>query len=310
MARKAKSAPAGAPAWMVTFADLMSLLVCFFVLIISFSIMDDEKLHVVAGSLQDAFGIQKNKELTGIVEIFGTPFFDYQKLLSPNKIPLITMAEPNETEAGDGDFDGLGGNVEREDGADKDTHMTAEQQMEERLAEQQQLEQAEQELREALQKEIEANPGLADLADNVDIGQIPAGLKIQLLDQADEPMFAMGSYRLLERPKRLLQLVAQAAAKLPNKLSISGHTDGLPYRSSNGYNNWDLSADRANATRRALVAYGVRESQIDSVIGRADAEPMFPGDAHDPRNRRISIVIQRRFKAPAPVNSTEESAAQ
>ena len=300
MSRKAKSAPAGAPAWMVTFADLMSLLVCFFVLIISFSIMDDEKLQVVAGSLQDAFGIQKEKSVTGIVEIFGSPFFDYQKILSPVQIPLVTMAEPNESEVPeDADFEETSAKKQVKDGPEVGNVQGDEEQLQEFLAEQEELNQAEQELRESIEQEIESEPELAELSKNIDIAQIPAGLRIQLLDQADEPMFASGSYRLMERPKRLLQLVAQAVAKLPNRLTISGHTDGLPYRSTNGYNNWDLSADRANATRRALVEFGVPSAQVDAVIGRADAEPMFPEDVYDPRNRRISIVIQRQVSAPA-----------
>lgn len=296
MARKAKAAPAGAPAWMVTFADLMSLLVCFFVLIISFSIMDDQKLQVVAGSLKDAFGIQKEKSVTGIVEIFGNPFFDYQKLLSPTQIPLITMAEPNESkEDNNSDFDDEAALKPLEEGPEQGTNNEAESEEElaQQMAEQHNLDQAEQNLRD----ELEKNSEFRELADNVELEQTPLGLRIDLLDQEDEPMFAVGSYRLLERPKRLLQLIAEAVARLPNRLSISGHTDGLPFRSSNGYNNWNLSADRANATRRSMVGFGLPETQIDSVIGRADAQPLFPEDPYDPRNRRISIVILRQFPA-------------
>jgi len=305
MARRAKQAAAGAPAWMVTFADLMSLLVCFFVLIISFSIMDDEKLQVVAGSMKDAFGIQKDKAVTGIVEIFGNPFFDFQKLLSPTAIPLITMAEPNETDdPHDAEHDETRAEMEQEEGQEEGTYSPERSTQQEQLEQLAQLRYEEEQKRlerveEQLNRALEETPGVAELKDNVTLEMTPQGLRIQLLDQADEPMFAMGSARLLDRPRQLIALVAAAAATLPNKLSVSGHTDGLPYRSKTGYNNWNLSSDRANATRLALVEAGLEESRIDSVIGRADAEPLFPDDPADPRNRRISIVILSQHSAPA-----------
>jgi chemotaxis protein MotB len=305
MARRAKAQAGGAPAWMVTFADLMSLLVCFFVLIISFSIMDDEKLQVVAGSMKDAFGIQKDKAVTGIVEIFGNPFFDFQKLLSPTTIPLVTMAEPNETEdPRDATHDDTRAELQQEEGQEEGTYSPERSEQQERLEELAQIRYEEEQKRlektEAqLNKALEETPGVAELKDNVTLEMTPQGLRIQLLDQEDEPMFAMGSARLLERPRRLIALIAQAAAKLPNKLSISGHTDALAYRSSKqGYNNWNLSSDRALATRLALVDAGLDQSRIDSVTGRADAEPLFPEDPYDPRNRRISIVILSEHAPP------------
>jgi chemotaxis protein MotB len=104
-------------------------------------------------------------------------------------------------------------------------------------------------------------------------------------------MFSVGSSEMLEETRQLLKEVALVVEKLPNKLSISGHTDARPYADGTGYSNWELSADRANASRRALIEAGVPEGRIASVTGRADKEPFVPDDPYSPRNRRISITL-------------------
>jgi chemotaxis protein MotB len=91
--------------------------------------------------------------------------------------------------------------------------------------------------------------------------------------------------------KHLLEQVAAVVSALPNKLSISGYTDARPYASDRGYSNWELSADRANASRRVLMSAGIPEDRFAAVTGRADKEPFVPDDPFSPRNRRISIVL-------------------
>jgi chemotaxis protein MotB len=81
--------------------------------------------------------------------------------------------------------------------------------------------------------------------------------------------------------------------QLPNKIAISGHTDAIPFRDPSGYTNWELSADRALASRRALLAGGVPENRIDRVVGRAETDPLLVNDPKAPRNRRISIILLR-----------------
>ena len=92
---------------------------------------------------------------------------------------------------------------------------------------------------------------------------------------------------------KILEKVADIVHRMPNQIAISGHTDSTPYRSRNDYGNWELSSDRANASRRALVKYGVPPSRIASVTGRADTDPLVPEDPTLPTNRRISIVLLR-----------------
>jgi len=103
----------------------------------------------------------------------------------------------------------------------------------------------------------------------------------------------------MEEPaQKLMALVALVVQKLPNKISITGHTDATPYAWGRAYGNWELSADRANASRRELINDGVPIQRIDKVVGLADRDPLVPEDPRSARNRRISIVLLREAKPP------------
>jgi len=145
-----------------------------------------------------------------------------------------------------------------------------------------------------LQHAIESVPDLADFAKNLVIDQTPEGLRIQIIDQEGRSMFPSGSANMLPHTQRLLSLVADAVKKLDNPVAIKGHTDSTPYTGSKDYSNWELSTDRANASRRALLAAGLPADRIASVVGRADQEHFVPSDPTSPRNRRISIVLLRQ----------------
>jgi len=147
---------------------------------------------------------------------------------------------------------------------------------------------AEASLRQALQD----LPDYAELSRNLIIEQTPEGLNIQLVDQEGRAMFAGSSAEPLARTQHLLETVATVIERLPNRISISGHTDtSAPSRA--GYSNWDLSADRANAARRILERAGVDADRIYQVAGKGDREPLYPDDPDLPANRRISIVLLR-----------------
>ncbi|MFZ5790655.1 MAG: flagellar motor protein MotB [Pseudomonadota bacterium] len=153
--------------------------------------------------------------------------------------------------------------------------------------EDEQFRQAEHQLRQAIQQV----PDLKPLAQNLIIDRTPEGMRIQLVDQDRISMFPIGSAKMEDHTHKLLALVAQVVARMPNKISISGHTDATPYQSDNGYSNWELSADRANASRRELIAAGLSPDRIATVVGKADTDPLLPDDPTSPRNRRISIVL-------------------
>jgi chemotaxis protein MotB len=145
----------------------------------------------------------------------------------------------------------------------------------------------------ALRRALEENPELTGLSEHLLIDETPEGLRIQVIDRADNAMFALGSAKPLPKTTQLLKLVSDSIAGLPNDIAIKGHTDATPFRGNNGYGNWELSADRANATRRALVESGLKAERISQVVGRADQDPLLPEDPTHPKNRRISIVLLR-----------------
>ncbi len=151
-----------------------------------------------------------------------------------------------------------------------------------------QFESAEISLRQALQE----MPELAELSRHVIVDQTPEGLRIQLVDEEGRPMFAPGSAEPQERAVTLLRAVSRVIDQLPNRISIAGHTDAAPAPVT-GYSNWELSADRANAALEVLQDNGVRTDRVYQVTGRAGAEPLFPDDPYQAGNRRISIVLLR-----------------
>jgi chemotaxis protein MotB len=163
--------------------------------------------------------------------------------------------------------------------------------------EKQDFEQAAQQVREA----VANDPQLAELARQLAIDMTPEGLRIQIRDADNEPMFAFGSAVPNEKARLLLQKVAPVLARMTQDISIAGHTDAAPYAGT-GFTNWELSADRANATRRLLVESGLQESRIRSVTGNAQRDLAVPSDPLAAANRRISIVVLRsaRLQPEAP----------
>ncbi|MDR3523359.1 MAG: flagellar motor protein MotB [Acetobacteraceae bacterium] len=160
----------------------------------------------------------------------------------------------------------------------------AEQQRREQVA----FDAAAQQIREAIQ----GDKLLEDIASQISIDQTPEGLRIQLLDEDKRPMFALGSAEMVDRARELLVKMTPALMKLSEPISIAGHTDATPFRSG-GSSNWELSAERANATRRLLVEAGLPEGRIRSVTGNADRDLLLPADPMAAANRRIAILVLR-----------------
>ena len=159
---------------------------------------------------------------------------------------------------------------------------------------------------EDIRQAIQSIPELQPVAKNLIIDTTPDGLRIQIIDQDQLSMFAPGSTQMSPQAQDLMRLLAKAIGRLPNKLSISGHTDSTPFNRG-GRDNWDLSAERANACRRLLESAGIDESRVVNVVGRADKDQLIPDDPKSPRNRRIGIVLLREVVpngAPTPGGST------
>tara|TARA_R110000787_G_scaffold79571_5_gene173893 strand:+ start:5718 stop:6896 length:1179 start_codon:yes stop_codon:yes gene_type:complete len=156
-----------------------------------------------------------------------------------------------------------------------------------------------------LQREIlqamEQNPDLDPLKQNVIFEKSPEGLLIQIIDQKGRAMFHSGRAEMQGPTELLLQNLGKSLASLPNKLTIAGHTDAVRFADGRKYDNWDLSADRANATRRVFEASGVARNRVIRVSGLADTDPLVPENPVDPSNRRISIYVQyQKTKDAAP----------
>jgi chemotaxis protein MotB len=164
------------------------------------------------------------------------------------------------------------------------------------------LEQAAQQLRDA----VRADPTLAAVADQLKIEVTPDGLRVQLEDADRRPMFASGSSVLSDRAHALLQKVASVLVKMPEDVSISGHTDAAPYPGPDR-TNWELSSDRANATRRLLTDQGVAAGRFRSVVGHADREPLVADDPLAPANRRIAILVHRQVPLPGAGGSQQRA---
>jgi len=150
------------------------------------------------------------------------------------------------------------------------------------------FEQAAEQIREA----VRSDPALAGLAKQLAIDVTPEGLRIQIMDEDRQPMFAFGASALNDRARALLSKVAPVLLRLTQPVAIDGHTDAAPYRGADR-SNWDLSAERANATRRLLTDAGLPEARIRSVAGHADRDPLLPANPLAAANRRIAILVLR-----------------
>ncbi len=148
----------------------------------------------------------------------------------------------------------------------------------------------------ALRQAIQDIPELQQLAESLIIERTREGLRIQIVDQEKYTMFPKGSSKMHDTARTLMAHVVAVVKKLPQKISITGHTDATPYINPEGYDNWDLSTDRANSSRRALINSGLPAGRIVDVTGKADQEPLVTDDPFSPRNRRISIVLLREQK--------------
>jgi chemotaxis protein MotB len=269
----------GAPDWLVTFADLMSLLVCFFVLIISFSIQDKEKLQVVAGSMREAFGVRADSRKSGMIEIEGTPVRDYARRVA---------AVERDT---DTDFSEIRHDERRSQGPEANTHDIEMAEIE--IA--RQFATAAASLRQAWQE----MPEIAELSKNIIMTETEEGLNIQLVDQDGQAMFAEGSKFPEETARKLIRAMAPVVRDMPNRVSITGHTTASSSLSTSYYTTWELSADRANAVRGLLAENGIRNDRFHSVTGKSDQDPLFPNDPFLAANRRVSILLMAE-KPPLP----------
>jgi len=158
-------------------------------------------------------------------------------------------------------------------------------------------------LKEKVEAAIAANPTLSQFRHQLLIDITSEGLRIQIVDEQNRPMFAIGSAELQPYTKEIVREIGALLNDVPNRIGLSGHTDATQYfGGERGYSNWELSADRGNAVRRELLAGGMQESRISRVIGLASSVLLNPNDSHDPINRRVSIIVMNKKAEEAAMN--------
>ncbi len=162
---------------------------------------------------------------------------------------------------------------------------------EQRKAEQERLE----ELKEKVSEVLASNPKLAGMRSQIRLDLTKDGLRIQIVDENSRPMFDSGSAVVKTYMRDLLQEIGSVLAEVPNRLTLEGHTDAQSFGGgSRGYSNWELSSDRANASRRELLAGGLPDGRVLRVQGLASSNPLTRDDPNSPTNRRISIIVMNR----------------
>jgi chemotaxis protein MotB len=268
-------------AWKVAYADFVTAMMAFFLMLWLLSTSSEDTLKGIAEYFTDASdneGVPGGVAgvLNGIVMTPPRPMFDRQSSTPVFADPSMPTAETTE----DAPAVAMAEDRALEDATDLSAAALAEAQTADRF----------ETAKTAIFQALARSEDLGAFADSILVERTPEGLRIQLLDRENVAMFPSGSDRMHPHTERLLRIVTQAVAALPNRLSIRGHTDARPFVSAN-YDNWRLSSARADATRRVMLAAGLAPERVAEVVGRADAEPLFAADPNDPRNRRISIVL-------------------
>ncbi|MDR7036225.1 MULTISPECIES: OmpA/MotB family protein [Methylobacterium] len=263
MAKKKRGGAHGGHGWFVTFADLMALLMSFFVMIAAYSTQDQKKMQAVAGSMRDAFGVNKESRFAGIIEQTGLPTADRVRYLR---------------------------DVPPERASDRTTPPRIDQTVESGLSDRGEVENfglAAASLRQALQD----MPEVAEISKNIIIAPTAKGLDVTIVDQDGRSMFPEGSSRPNDRTRRLLEKLAPALRQLPNRIAVTGFTASDRPGNRPPAPPWELSANRAISVREILAGAGVPDDRFASVSGKADTEPLFPDNPFLPANRRVTVTL-------------------
>jgi chemotaxis protein MotB len=251
-------------AWKIAYADFVTAMMAFFL-------------------LMWLLGSTAKGDLAGISEYFKTPL----------KVAL-------QGGSGSGDSSSLikggGKDLTRKDGQVQKTIDPLEKKTINLAAAKKEFERQElkklQGLKEKIEKAIETNPMLKQFKNQILIDITSEGLRIQIVDEKNRPMFDLGGAHMKSYTVQILQEIGNMLNEVPNRISLSGHTDATPYSSGEkGYSNWELSADRANSSRRELIAGGMAESKILRVVGLSSAVMLDSNNPYSPINRRISLIV-------------------
>jgi chemotaxis protein MotB len=250
--------------WKIAYADFVTAMMAFFLLMWLLSLLNKYQLQGVSNyfkkPLTDAFTHQENTSHKA------------------SKNPTVTGEESPVT------VDQLNTNkdvgTEKGNAINKGTDITKSDAA--KQAEQMKL---------FLEKKLNDDPQMRQFKNQLNFIVTADGLKIQLHDLENKPMFTEGKTDFQEHAKKIMDWLSAELNTMPNQIMIIGHTDSQPYFGMENYSNWELSADRANATRRALIDGGMDGNKIIRVVGVADTELLNKDNSYDPKNRRIEIIV-------------------
>ncbi len=271
--KRIKKVAAGAHggAWKIAYADFVTAMMAFFL-------------------LMWLLGSTAKGDLQGIAEYFKTPL-------------LVAMKGGSGSGDATSVIKGGGKDLTRVDGQQKKTDIEDPKKMINLKQATEALKQLEKdqeisklkELKEKIESAINKNAKLEQFKNQILLDITSEGLRIQIVDEKNRPMFRIGKAELEPYTKEILQEIGKTLNDLPNKVSLSGHTDAQPYSSDRrGFSNWDLSADRANASRRELIVGGMDEAKVVRVVGLSSAVLFDKNDPFNPVNRRISIIVMNK----------------
>lgn len=276
--------------WKVAYADFVTAMMAFFMLLWLLNVTTDEQKRGIADYFAPA---NVSQSVSGSGGVLGGTDISSEGARSSGGSPSLTisLAPPKKSESDTSQ------DKEGEESASDTLENTASTAFEQSAeADDFMLLEAHDQLQQAI---LDA-PELAGLEHSMMVDMTPEGLRIQITDRDGRPMFKFGSSELLPHAELLVKYIAGIIQTLPNRISISGHTDGVFIPGSPQFSNWSLSAERAASTHQALIKYGVMSDRIFRVSGKAHTEPLFPDNPLLPANRRIGIILIREAPVIAP----------
>jgi chemotaxis protein MotB len=253
-------------AWKIAYADFVTAMMAFFL-------------------LMWLLGSTAKGDMNGISEFFKTPL-------------KVAMAGGSGSGDSSSIIKGGGKDLTRRDGQTKKGDMDSPKKAMDMKAAKAALQKEEaarlKTLKARIEATIEANPLLKKYKNQLLLDITSEGLRIQIVDEKNRPMFELAKAQLQPYTKEILHVLGIVLNEVPNRIGLSGHTDSTPYSSDAGYSNWELSSDRANASRREMVAGGLNDDKILRVVGLGSAANLDKADPFNPINRRISIVVMNK----------------
>jgi chemotaxis protein MotB len=272
-------------AWKIALADMMTAMMAFFLLmwLLGASNADQRK------SIADYFKPTSHSNVT-MGKLAGSDgMFGGRSVIDPDGFPFsasqtsaLNMVTPRSQGGPTENDPSPNGADSKESGQDGDPGKKSAE-----AADKANFDKMEKEIKEAMAK----NPKLDKLKDQVQFARDKDGLRIEIIDKADFAMFGLGTTTMTPRAQALLGEVSKTLAAMPNKVAIRGHTDSVQFANSDDRNNWSLSAERAEETRKIIEKKGIPGNRFAKIEGVADTAPYNPSDPKDPRNRRISITV-------------------